>query len=127
MRMTEIEVSGKSYPLCFSLRAVTEFCAQYGDLDSCFSRVKELSGKKDTPGLIEEYLWQLTQLLDAGARSKKKETGEDISPPDLETLRDVFSIGDLSYIQKKVIEAINAGNQREVSAQAPKNGDGATA
>lgn len=127
MKMVEIQIDKTAYPLCFSLRAVTEFCERYGTLDGCFARIKELSGANNTPELIQEYMWQLSIMLDAGYRIACKDDKEAVKPPETDEFLDAFGISDLSYIQRKVIEAIGIGSQREVGAAAAKNGDGAAA
>lgn len=135
MRTVEIEIGGNTYTLCLTLWAYGQICGRYESMKGCLQRLDEVSGKfeqdpdtgeirvlqaEDTPALIEEYLWLLDTLMGGGFQCK----GITTDVPQLPDFREVLCPGDIPYVQKKVFEAITAGQAREVGAQAPKNGAG---
>lgn len=142
MRTVEIEIGGNTYPLCLTLWAYGQICGRYEGMKGCLQRLDEVSGKfeqdpdtgeirvlqaEDTPALIEEYLWLLEQLMEGGRQASV--TPGNTAPrqlplPARARLLELLCPGDIPYVQKKIFEAITAGQAREVGAQAPKNGAG---
>lgn len=130
-RTVEFEMGGTTYPLCFTLRAVEEFYQRYDSIDGWFSQLLEYSYQDEAnPGdsmkLFAETLWLLETLMRAGYERAKAEQGSAaVYPPELDAMRDLLCVGDLSRARDAVIETISLGNIREVGAQPPKNGEGA--
>lgn len=130
-RTVDFELGGVTYPLCFTLRAVEAFYQRYDSIDGWFARLQEYSYQdEDHPGdsmqLFAETLWLLETLMKAGYERAKVERGSAaVYPPELDTMRDLLCVGDLSRARDAVIQTISMGNIREVGAQAPKNGEGA--
>lgn len=145
MRIVEIDIGGRTYPLCLTLWVFGQICDRYGSLRECMQRLDDVSGQferdeetgqvtvlrsEDTQALIEEYLWLLEQLM-AGGRQTAALIGKIVpreSPAprmDQAHLRELLCPGDIPYVQIQVLAAITAGQAREVGTQAPKNGAGA--
>ena len=139
LRTVEIDIGGRTYPLCMTLWVFGQICDRYGSLRECVQRLDDVAGRferdeetgqvtmlraEDTRALIEEYLWLLEQLMTGGrqiAEPPDKIVPRNLSLPLLETL----CPGDIPYVQTKVLEAITVGQAREVGTQAPKNAGGA--
>lgn len=121
MRTTEIEIGGKTYPLCFSLGAMCAFFEKYGSLDGVFQAPSEKQKAGDLPGVIGEYLWQLHQLLVSGKEHVELNHMQAETPPPLDALYGLLNVSDLNEIQLKISEAIAAGSRREVKAEPGKN------
>lgn len=130
-RTVEFELCGVKYPLCFTLQAVEDFYTRYGDVDGWYGRLAELNYRDaENPGepikLYAELLWLLETLMKAGYDMASYVDGETPLYPDMDELRNLLCVGDLSRVQAAVVETVSLGNQREVGAQAPKNGEGAS-
>lgn len=127
--------------MCLTLQAYTSFCEEYGSLQSFIAMADECVGEMEeneetgeikviTPpdncGLISLYIWALDTLLKGGhatACLQNSETSIPV-PPTQEQLMDLFGPGDVVYIQRKVMDAINAGQSREVGVDSPKKENG---
>lgn len=121
-RTVDIDIAGKTWPMCLTLRAFTDICDEYGSLQECIQKLDDLVEAGDNPGLIQHYTWLLDKLLWSAAQA---DDDPENYPPVQEVLKDLFSPGDLLYIQQKVLETIRIGQSREVGAEPPKNGVGA--
>lgn len=139
-RILDFELLGVTYPLCFTLEAAEEFYQRYGDIDGWFKRLSELTRQEETDPdtgqtrvvvegdqikLLAEILWLLDTLMQAGYERCAWDREEAELPPGLDELRKILCIGDIARIRAAIMQTIVLGNQREVGAQAPKNGDGA--
>ena len=71
--------------------------------------------------MVDEYLWQISQLMKDGKKHAEMVEAPTEDIPELETLYDLLGIEDLTNIQLKIVEAINASSGREVGAEPPKN------
>lgn len=121
MRTAEITLAGKTYPLCFSLRSLYAFCDRYGSMNGALQKPAEANESGGTQGMVEEYLWQLLQLMKDGKKHAEMVEAHTEDIPELETLYDLLGIEDLTNIQLKIVEAVNASIGREIGAEPPKN------
>lgn len=123
MRTVDFEIAGVKYPLCFTLGAFCQICDRYGcTLEEYLNELDRLMREDQKKGL-EEYIWLLHTLLQAGWDKATYDQEEPPTPPGMDELKELVCFGDLSV----VIQAIHAGNTREVGAQPAKNGEGAGA
>lgn len=124
-RLVKIELKGREWPMCLTLRAYSKICERYEGLPQCLEKLDALVKAVDNLGLIEEYTWLADQLLWA-VHSYDDQNSENNPPTQLD-LQDLLCPGDIPYLQAKVLECIMTGQRREVGAVAPKNGAGAEA
>ena len=117
MRTAMITLDGKAYPLCFSTRVVRSCHERYGGIDQIG---QALSGN-DLMEVLDETLWLLSAMLDAGYRHAKLNGEESPEPPDQETLYDLCGMDDLAGLKASVMESMAAGASHSVDAQPPKN------
>lgn len=122
-RVVEIDIAGKTWPICLTLKAFSDIYEKYESLSKCLEKLDELVKNGDNIGLIDEYTWLLDCLLWACKTAEDQDY--ENTPPNQERLKDLFSPGDVPYIQRKVLECIQLGQSREVGAEPPKNGEGA--
>lgn len=121
MRGRTITLAGTEYPLRFSLRAVKACTEKYGSLEGMFEAIQ---GKRGSMDVVDECLWLLGVMLDAGYRYDKANGLEAKSPPDGEALLDVL---DLAEMQGVLLHAIAGDSARTVEADPPKNAESAEA
>lgn len=121
MRNGTITLAGKEYPLHFSLRVLNACKERYGTLDGIF---QALQGAADGMDVIEECLWLLENMLDAGWRYDRINGKNPTQPPDMDMLLDVL---DLAEVQAALVTAIAGDSVRTVEADPPKNAAAASA
>lgn len=136
MRTVDIEIGGQTYPLCLTLEVYDRIFKRYGGIKECYDRLDEVAGKyekdedsgemrvlrsEDTKALVDEYLWLTDQLMTGGMKRRYGSCSDELLPD----LTSELSPGDIPYVQRKVLEAITAGQRREVGTAAQKNAEGA--
>lgn len=121
--MKTIRLCGKEYPLRFSLRVVKACEERYGSLEHMFDAVQGKTGEGNL-SIVDDCLWLLTGMLDAGARYAELNGMACDEPPDQETLLDALDIPDM---QRSIFAAISGDSARSVETDPGKNGEGAAA
>ena len=117
MRVAEIEIDGKKYKTCFSARVMRACTERYGGVDG----VENAISSNNVVGALDEAIWMLSVLMDAGARYCAM-NGIDHNPAlTMDELYDVVSTDDLAQLQAAVSSTIIAGKETTVEAEPPKN------
>lgn len=117
MRTAKIGIDGTEYVLCFSGRTMRACTERYGDV----SKIAEALDTKDTVKALDETIWLLSALMDAGARYCRLNGVERPDPLSYDELYDRVDIPDMSSLRYKVMETINAGKEATVVARPGKN------
>ena len=117
MRTAKIRIDGTEYVLCFSGRTMRACTERYGDV----SKIAEALDTKDTVKALDETIWLLSALMDAGARYCRLNGVECPDPLSYDELYDRVDIPDMSSLRYKVMETINAGKEATVVARPGKN------
>lgn len=117
MRTAKIRIDGTEYVLCFSGRTMRACTQRYGDV----SKIAEALDTKDTVKALDETIWLLSALMDAGARYCRLNGVECPDPLSYDELYDRVDIPDMSSLRYKVMETINAGKEATVVARPGKN------
>lgn len=116
MRTTKITLGGNEYTLCFSVRVVRDCTERYGDVNKIYDAMSE--GKEYQQ--LDEVLWLLSRMMDAGYRYDKSMGNEPVKPLSLDDLYDKLDINDLAGLQNAVVKAVVEGQAQNVIAK-PKN------
>ena len=117
MRTATIRLSGRDYPLCFSTRVVRACTERYGGVDK-ISAALDASGPVS---VLDESLWLLAAMLDAGARYARLNGQECPPPPTQEALYDLCGMDDLGRLRANIMETMTRGQSRTVEVEPPKN------
>lgn len=117
MRTAKIRIDGTEYVLCFSGRTMRACTQRYGDV----SKIAEALDTKDTVKALDETIWLLSALMDAGARYCRLNGVECPDPLSYDELYDRVDIPDISSLRYKVMETICAGKEATVVARPGKN------
>lgn len=100
------------------MRACTE---RYGDLNKINEALK-VESEKDKIRAMDEAVWLLATMMDAGARYEKLQGRETPEPLSCDDLYDLVDVPDLASMKSKVIETINLGKAATIEARPGKDG-----
>lgn len=107
-RTVDVELYGKTYPLCCSLGAIEELSERYGDLDK-FMKAARAGNTSDVLTLFEIFMKH-------GCRRARQFEGVEIEP--IENVRDYLDLSDVPIVSQKVVEAIMLSQKNEVKGEA---------
>lgn len=119
MKTTSIEINGKRYLLCFSLRVIRSCTERYKSIEEIGSAIDS----EDKLQNVYESVWIIAEMMKAGARYAKLnglDAPEALSEDDL---LDVFDVRDAALLVEKIQETILAGKAAEIEAEYPKNAE----
>lgn len=124
MKRVMIPVNGREYPLCFSLRVVNACADRFGGLDHLDTA---LTGGGNAMDALNNCVWLLGQMLDAGHRySELNQLGYE-TPPGQDELLDLFGLDDLAGLKACLTAGMAADQTRSVEAVPGKNAGAAGA
>lgn len=122
MRTGKIAINGKEYLLCFSARTMRNFSERYGGLENMDKVMTDGTEVEQ----LDESIWQLKEMLEAGNRYAKLEGLENPEPPSTEDLYDLCDIGDFTKMKERIFESITESNKREVEVEQGKEKNATT-
>lgn len=118
MRTATINIDGKEYLLCFSVRVMKECTDRHGE----FGNIDKVLTKGAQSDALDETLWLLSRLMDAGARYANRNGIEHPKALSQEELYDMCHVSEVGKIRVKIAEAIRNGNETNVEVSPVKNG-----
>lgn len=118
MKCRTVELCGRQYPLRFSLRVVRDCTERYGSIENIFDAM--IQEGQNGGQIVDEILWLLGAMLDAGYRYARLNEESTPEPPDADTLLDVLDIQDA---QRTLMDAMVGDSARSVEAESKKNGE----
>lgn len=124
MKRVNLPLHGKEYPMCFSLRVVNACGEKFGGLEGLNAA---LTGGGNALSALNNCVWLLAEMLDAGHKYSALSGGETDLPPTESDLLDLFGLDDLSVLRELLAESMQADQARTVEAAPGKNGDGGEA
>ncbi len=117
MRTAKILINGQEHLLCFSVRALRAVVDRYGGVDGLNTATKTEDQTKN----LDEALWQLATMMDAGARYAALEGLPNADPLTLDQLYDVCDISDFVGIRAAVQRTITSGISPSLQTDHSKN------
>lgn len=123
MRIIDIEIMGKKYPMSNSARVSKQISEKYGSRQDMRAT---LTGE-NAAETMDTVIWLLHALLEAGYKAAKKEGRETPPPPSEDDLWDGLDMDDLHELERRVMEAMTASSEPDVMVEAidPKNAEAA--
>lgn len=112
-----MSVDGREYLLCFSTRVIRDVVDRFGDV----SKINDALNDEDKAKALDNAVWLLSRMMDAGGRYAKLNCLENPEPLSFENLYDSLDIGDFTRLKLKIQETIINGGQRTVAAIPGKN------
>ena len=110
-------VDGKDRLLCFSTRVIRDVVERFGDV----SKINEALNDEDKVKALDNAVWLLCRMMDAGGRYAKLNGMDNPEPLSYEELYDSLDIGDFAGLKMKIQETIVNGGARTVDAAPGKN------
>lgn len=110
MRVTELTIAGKTYPVCLSTGAAKKIADRYGDI----AKVGDVLQNKPLAEALGELNWLLALLVKAGCDYKQYSEGQHIEPITEDALECVLGLDDVQQLQTDVFVALTGGMKREV-------------
>lgn len=118
MRTAKLKIDGEEHLLCFSLRVMRDSVERYGGMDGLYAAISD----KDPVKILDETVWILTQLMQAGARYAEMNGIKNPEPLSYDDMYDACDMAELSGLRGKVLETITSGKTHSVEAEPPKKG-----
>lgn len=121
MRIINVEVMGKKYPMCNSARVSRQITEKYGSRQN----MRETMTGENSGGTMDTVIWLFHALLEAGYRAAKMEGRESPPPPSEDDLWDGLDMTDLHDLERRVMEAMTESSKPDVEAESidPKNAE----
>ena len=120
MRTASITLNGQEHLLCFSARVVRACTERYGDV----SGLGDALDNPDKLKALDEAVWILAQMMDAGARYAKLNGLENPEPLSVDAIYDMSDLNDFFAIRQKVVATVTQGRATHVEVEPPKNAGG---
>lgn len=117
MRTAKITLNGEDHLLCFSARVVRNCTERYGAIEG----INAALSTDDTVKALDESMWMLSQMMEAGARYARMNGIENPEPLDVDGLYDCCDMNDFAGLRGKIMETISNGQRATVEAEPPKN------
>ena len=117
MRTAKLTLDGVDHLLCFSARTVRAVSERYGGLD----KMNDAFSVSDTAKLLDESLWMLAAMMDAGDRYAKLNGMDNPAPISYEDMYDMVGMDDLGNLKGKVFETISNSKETTVEVEPTKN------
>lgn len=117
MRTSTITINGKEHLLCFSARVIRACTERYGDV----SGLGDALDDPDKGKALDEAVWILAQMMDAGARYAKLNGLDNPEPLSADQIYDTSDLGDFFAIRKRVVATVTQGRATHVEVEPPKN------
>ena len=119
MKVITRHILGADRVLCYSLRVTKGVAERFGGSGG----MREQLTADDPAKTMDAAIWLLTALLQAGKRYADNNGIQCPPAPSEDDMLDNYDINDLMEIQKAINDAMAAGSQQDVEAEAPKNGE----
>ena len=119
MKTTSIEINGKRYLLCFSLRVIRSCTERYKIIEEIGSAIDS----EDKLQNVYESVWIIAEMMKAGERYAKLNGLDAPEALSEDVLLDVFDVRDAALLVEKIQETILAGKAAEIEAEYPKNAE----
>ena len=110
MRTATIEINEKSYLLCFSARVIRACTERYGDVSALAAALDA----EDPVKRLDEAVWVLSQMMDAGARYAKLNGIETPPPLSPDGILDQTDLSDFFRLRMSIQATITSGQAKHV-------------
>lgn len=117
MRTGHITINGEKHLLCFSLYVVRECTERYGSVEGFY----EALSSDDTVKALEEAVWGLSTMMEAGAKYAEFNKQKNPRPLSTDELFAVCDVSDFAAIRASIADTVLNGQKTSVEAESSKN------
>lgn len=117
MKTARLELNGKTYTMCLSLRVTRDLADRFGGMEEMSAAVTSGNAAE----ALDAVVWMLAAMSRAGSTYDKRcgiETEEPLTEDDL---YDCTDPGDLQNLRAKVFETITVGQTADIKVEPEKN------
>lgn len=121
MRIIDVEVMGKKYPMSNSARVSRQIAEKFGS----HQNMQDALTGGNAVETLDSVIWLLHALLEAGYHAAKKEGRDTPPPPSEDDLWDGLDMTDLHDLERRAMEAMTESSKPDVEAESidPKNAE----
>lgn len=121
MRISNIKIGNRDYPMCFSVAVMKQVNERFGSLEEMQSA---LMNTGNTLNAMEDVIWLLYTMIRSAIKYQQLEGVMDIPElPDYETFPYICDISDLANLKSAIMGTISSSSEASVSVEAPKNAE----
>lgn len=119
MKTAKLELNGKEYTMCFSLRVTRDLAERFGSMEGMQAAVTS----KNPAEALDAVVWMLAAMSRAGTLYDKRCGVETESPLTEDDLFDGTDPSDLQNLRAKMFETIVAGQTADIKVEPEKNAE----
>lgn len=121
MRISNIKIGNRDYPMCFSVAVMKQVNERFGSLEEMQSA---LMNTGNTLNAMEDVIWLLYTMIRSAIKYQQLEGVKDIPElPDYEMFPYICDISDLANLKSAIMGTISSSSEASVSVEAPKNAE----
>lgn len=121
MRISNIKIGNRDYPMCFSVAVMKQVNERFGSLEEMQST---LMNTGNTLNAMEDVIWLLYTMIRSAIKYQQLEGVKDIPElPDYEMFPYICDISDLANLKSAIMGTISTSSEASVSVEAPKNAE----
>lgn len=121
MRISNIKIGNRDYPMCFSVAVMKQVNERFGSLEEMQST---LMNTGNTLNAMEDVIWLLYTMIRSAIKYQQLEGVKDIPElPDYEMFPYICDISDLANLKSAIMGTISSSSEASVSVEAPKNAE----
>lgn len=104
MKVTYMNLAGKDYPMCLSLKAVKELSDRFNGIENLLATEGKTQGEA-----IEDVTIILNILLEAGASYVNRTEGAKLVAPSADELAELYGLDDILGIKRTIVTTLAGG------------------
>ena len=119
MRTGTITLNGQRHILCFSVRVVRNCTERYGSMKGMY---EALSAESELQ-VLDESLWLLRELMEAGAKYATLHNLETVKPLTADEMQDTCDLHEIVGIKAAILLTLKNGKERNVEVEGSPNAE----
>ena len=119
MRTGTITLNGQQHILCFSVRVVRNCTERYGSMKG----LHEALSSESELQVLDESLWLLRELMEAGAKYAALHDLETVKPLTADELQDTCDLNEIGGIKTAILLTLKNGKKRNVEVEGSPNAE----
>lgn len=123
MKTAKLELNGRTYTMCLSLRVTRDLADRFGGMEG----MQDAVTSKNPAEALDAVVWMLAAMSRAGSLYDKRCGIETEEPLTEDEIFDYSDTSDLANLRAKVFETIAAGQTADIKVEPEKNAEASPA